>query len=43
MRWLEPFVVHDPAATSDEELAARGKALRQRLLEMAPRPVGAGQ
>jgi glutathione-regulated potassium-efflux system ancillary protein KefF len=36
MRWLEPFVVHDPAAISDEELAARGQALRQRLLEIAP-------
>jgi glutathione-regulated potassium-efflux system ancillary protein KefF len=36
MRWLEPFVVHDPAAISDEELAARAKALRERLLEIAP-------
>lgn len=35
MRWLEPFVVHDPAATSDEALAARAKALRERLLELA--------
>jgi putative NADPH-quinone reductase len=36
MRWLEPFVVHDPAAISDEELAARARALRERLLEIAP-------
>jgi glutathione-regulated potassium-efflux system ancillary protein KefF len=36
MRWLEPFVVHDPAAISDEELAARARALRERLLEVAP-------
>ena len=34
MRWLEPFVVHDPAALSDEELAARAGALRDRLLEL---------
>jgi glutathione-regulated potassium-efflux system ancillary protein KefF len=35
MRWLEPFVVHDPAAISDDELAARARALRARLLELA--------
>ncbi|MEO7742886.1 MAG: NAD(P)H-dependent oxidoreductase [Usitatibacter sp.] len=42
MRWLEPFVVHDPAALSDDELAGRARALRERLLEVAPSPVGEG-
>ena len=34
MRWREPFVVHAPAAISDEELAALGRALRERLQEL---------
>ena len=36
MRWVEPFVVHDPAAISDAALAERGRELRTRLMELAP-------
>jgi glutathione-regulated potassium-efflux system ancillary protein KefF len=36
MRWQEPFVVHDPASIGDDELALRARALRARLLELAP-------
>ena len=35
MRWLEPFVVHDVAKLSDDELRARGAALRSQLAELA--------
>ncbi len=35
MRWLEPFVVHDPAAMSDEQLAARARELRERVEALA--------
>ena len=31
MRWLDPFVVHDVAHRSDEELLASGQSLRERL------------
>lgn len=31
MRWLEPFVVHDPAHRPDEDLRAQGLRLRERL------------
>ena len=43
MRWLEPFVVHGPAAISDAELAARAQALRERLLQVTPSPLGEGR
>lgn len=35
MRWLEPFVVHEPADLSDDELAARARALRERLVALS--------
>lgn len=35
MSWLEPFVVHDPAAMSDEQLAARARELRERVEALA--------
>ena len=31
MRWLEPFVVHDPDALADEALLAQAARLRERL------------
>jgi glutathione-regulated potassium-efflux system ancillary protein KefF len=31
MRWLEPFVLHDPDHVDDETLRRRGAELRQRL------------
>lgn len=36
MRWLDPFVVHDPAEMTGEQLAARAKALRERLMAVVP-------